>query len=130
MPRPDDIVPRGWPLSAPDEEGRLGYARGETALREAIWNIVATVPGERVMRPGFGGGLRQFVHRPNNETTRGLIGAAVREALTRLEPRVTVEKIEVRTREGAPSALDVVVRYAERASGERASVALAVDLSG
>jgi len=130
MARPDDIVPRGWPLSGPDAEGRLGYARGEIALREAIWNVVATAPGERVMRPEFGGGLREFVHRPNNETTRALIAAAVRGAIERFEPRVLVEAVEVRARAGAPSAVEVVVRYAERASGERASTALAVDLSG
>ena len=130
MARPDDLLPRGWPLAGPDADGRLGYALGDSALREAIWNVVATAPGERVMRPEFGGGLREFVHRPNNETTRGLIASAVRDALARFEPRVVIEKVEVRARRDAPSAVDVLVRYADRASGERASTALSVDLAG
>ena len=47
----------GWPLDAPDPTGRLAYAADAQCLREALWNVLMTNPGERLMRPDFGAGL-------------------------------------------------------------------------
>ena len=126
-----DWLGRGWafPVRIDTASGGIALSQYEDDIREAIKIILDCAPGERVMRPEFGGGLRGFVHRPNNETTRGLIASAVRDALARFEPRVVIEKVEVRARRDAPSAVDVLVRYADRASGERASTALSVDLA-
>ena len=36
------------------------------AIRQSIWLILATAPGERVQRPDFGCGLMQLVFAPNS----------------------------------------------------------------
>lgn len=79
----------GFPLGGP-EDGRFGFSIGDTALRESIWNILMTRPGERLMRPEFGAGLGQFVHQPNSQTTRALMVDTIRTAITRWEPRIVL----------------------------------------
>ena len=84
-----------WPLGAPSA-GHMDYAQGHESIREVLWNLLATRPGERLMRPGFGIGLHNFVHQPNNETTRRLMADAIRKGVTRWEPRIQVEDVQVR----------------------------------
>ena len=59
-------------------DGRLAWSVGEQNVRESIRLILLTQPGERLMREGFGCGLRQFLFEPNTVATRQLI----RERLT------------------------------------------------
>jgi len=84
-----------WPLSGIDEEGNLAYSQREQSVREVILNILLTRPGERLMRPEFGAGLLNFIHQPNNETTRNLIAGVIRKAINQWEPRVEVEEVQV-----------------------------------
>jgi phage baseplate assembly protein W len=53
----------------------------EEDIREAIWIIVATSKGQRVMRPDFGCGIHDFVFETMNSTTISLVEQSVRDAL-------------------------------------------------
>src|SRR5262245_21148257 len=94
MPTPI-LSMQSWPLGGVDELGRLAWSTDERSVREVILNILLTRPGERVQRPEFGAGLLNFVHQPNNETTRNLIGGVVRKSVQQWEPRIVVEEVEV-----------------------------------
>jgi phage baseplate assembly protein W len=100
-----------WPLGGVDETGRLQYARDDKSIREVLLNILLTRPGERIMRPEFGAGLMDFIHQPNNETTRNLIADVVQRAITRWEPRVEVEDVEVATDEINIAEVHIRIRY-------------------
>ena len=50
--------------------------------------VLATAPGERVMRPEFGCRIWDLLFEPINANTLGLMAQAVREALAQWEPRV------------------------------------------
>lgn len=86
----------GWryPL-APITEGRLDYAAGPDKVAQSIWIILDTEPGERVMRPTFGCGLRRYLMTPNTTATRALIKHDVDVALANFEPRITVTDLQV-----------------------------------
>lgn len=84
-----------WPLDALDPRGQIDYARDDRSVREVMLNILLTRPGERVMRPQFGAGLLDFVHLPNNETTRQLLARTARKALEQCEPRVVIDEVVV-----------------------------------
>jgi hypothetical protein len=46
----------GWPLDVPHSGGSLDYSADSQCLREALWNVLMTNPGERaplVDIPGF-----------------------------------------------------------------------------
>lgn len=111
-------------------DGRLAWAEGNESLRECMLNILLTRPGERLMRPEFGAGLRNFVHYPNNETTRALIADAARRALERWEPRVQIEDVRVLADPERPSHAHLSIHYRIRQDGARARLDFSLNLGG
>jgi phage baseplate assembly protein W len=86
----------GWafpPCAASD--GSTLVAAYEKDVYEAIWIILSTNWGERVMRPTFGAGLKSFVFGPINQTTMQQIQTRVQQSLVMWEPRITVEQVNV-----------------------------------
>jgi phage baseplate assembly protein W len=93
-----DILGTGWTFPVtPGPDGRLAFAGGEEKIRQSIWLILSTSPGERQMRPEFGCPIHDLVFQPNTAALRGLVQQQVREALTRWEPRVDVLDVRVET---------------------------------
>lgn len=82
----------GWafPVRLDENQHMLMTASGEAAIRQSIWMILGTAPGERVMRPDFGCGIHDFVFDVHDAGTTHAICGAVQEALTRWEPRIDV----------------------------------------
>jgi len=76
--------------------GRLPVVEGPEKVRQAIYTILDTDPGERVMRPDFGCGLRRWLMQPNNPATRSGIQRDIEAALARWEPRIRVQDLHVR----------------------------------
>ena len=102
---------RGWNYPvAPVEAGRLEYAAGADKVAQLIWIILDTEPGERVMRPSFGCGLRRHLMAPNTTATRALIKHEVQIALANFEPRITVTDLQV-TPGDDPSLVLVRIAY-------------------
>jgi phage baseplate assembly protein W len=87
---------RGWSFPiAPDPLGILAYAEGPTKVAQSIRIILDTEPGERVMRPSFGCGLRRYLMKPNTVATRALLQREVEVALATWEPRIEVRSVNV-----------------------------------
>jgi phage baseplate assembly protein W len=87
---------RGWTYPiAPSRAGALEYTAGPDKVAQSIWILLDTSPGERVMRPTFGCGLRRYLMAPNTSATRALISHDVQVALANFEPRITVTDLQV-----------------------------------
>jgi hypothetical protein len=87
---------QGWSFPVrPGPSGALDLAAGADKVREAIRIILDTEPGERIMRPTFGCGLRRYLMQPNTVATRALIQRDVERALTAWEPRIRLEAVTV-----------------------------------
>ena len=88
-----------------------------TWIRGLIEQVLFTAPGERVMRPDFGSGLRELVFAPDSPelaaTTRFLVQGALQQWLADL---ITVEAVEV---EAVEARLSVTVQYLIRRSDTR-----------
>lgn len=78
-----------------DGSGRLTTRSGMARVRQSIETILATEPGERVMMPDFGCGLRRFLMAPNTLAVRTSIQAEVSQALTLWEPRIRLTSVQV-----------------------------------
>jgi uncharacterized protein len=92
-----DFLGRGWksPI-APDPRRRsLSYEQGPEKVRQSIFLILETDPGERLMRPTFGCGLRRYLMKPNTTATRALIQRDVQAALAQWEPRIRLDEVRV-----------------------------------
>ena len=89
----------GAPGSSPAASGAGGgtvrLVSGMALVRQSIEIILDTEPGERVMEPLFGCGLRRYLMAPNNAATRTAIRNDVVEALTLWEPRIRVTEVSV-----------------------------------
>jgi phage baseplate assembly protein W len=109
-----------WPLRP--EDGRLPRAEGLARIQQALRMILETAPGERLMRPDFGCDLRRFLQQPNSGATRVQIESAVREALGRWEPRITLIDVVVEPDAQTPSAVWVLVDYRLKLDGQRDSL--------
>jgi phage baseplate assembly protein W len=107
---------RGWPFPLAPRDGDLAYEEGAEKVRQAMWIVLDTEPGERVMRPTFGCGLRRFLMKPNSAATRALIAQDVARALAAWEPRVAVQ--EVRADPGDdPAMVLILVAYTHLRDG-------------
>jgi phage baseplate assembly protein W len=108
----------GWAFPvrpAADGSGEVALAVYEEDIRQAIRLILETNPGERVMRPDFGAGLRALVFEPINTTTLGLVRYRVEQALVVWEPRIEVMEVTVTASPDQRSRLDIDIRYRVRA---------------
>jgi phage baseplate assembly protein W len=87
---------RGWrfPVQVDTTASGLTYAEGPEKVREAIWIVLDTEPGERIMRPTFGCGLRRYLGEPNTVAVRALIRHDVESALAAWEPRIQVTAVD------------------------------------
>ncbi|QID17610.1 GPW/gp25 family protein [Nitrogeniibacter mangrovi] len=100
-----------------DGRGRTREADEATWIRGLIEQVLFTAPGERVMRPEFGSGLRELVFAPNSPelaaTTQFLVQSALQQWLADL---ITVEAVQV---EAVEARLSVAVTYRIRRSDTR-----------
>ena len=103
---------RGWrfPVQVDAERRKLLYVDGPEKVRESIWIILDTEPGERIMRPTFGCGLRRYLGEPNTVAVRALIRHDVEGALATWEPRIQVSSVDV-TPGDDPSLVEIAIAY-------------------
>jgi uncharacterized protein len=112
-----EFLGRGFALPfLPDADGRLRLVGGDDRIRQSIWIILSTAPGERLMRPGFGCGIHDLVFEPNSAALRGMVAARVREALVRWEPRIDVLDLTVTTDDTERNHLFIGVDYRVRSN--------------
>ena len=103
---------KGWPFPIqPDIDDRsIHYLEGAEKVRQSIWMILQTEPGERIMRPDFGCGLRHYLMKPNNTATWSGMKRDIERALSSWEPRIKVEEVTVKGGDD-PSVALVAIRY-------------------
>lgn len=88
------MVPAAEP-GDPPERTHLRLIGGMELVRQAVTTILDTEPGERVMAPTFGCGLRRHLSAPNTVATRTAMRQEVSEALAQWEPRIRVTDVTV-----------------------------------
>jgi phage baseplate assembly protein W len=114
------FVGRGffWPMEV-DHTGSIRLTDGAADIDAAMAVVLATAPGERVMRPDFGCRIWDLLFEPVTANLLGLMAQAVRDALTQWEPRVIVESVDtVPDREDA-AVVSIRVGYRIKATNDR-----------
>jgi phage baseplate assembly protein W len=113
-----------------DARGGIADARGGDAIRQSVLTILATHPGERLMRPTFGCPLRSLVFEPNNGATASLARFYVQDALTRWEPRIAIDDITVFNQDTADGpSLQIELSYHLLAGGHAQALAFQLPLA-
>ncbi len=112
--------------------GGIEMVEGRLSVRQAILMLLATRPGERVMRPHYGCNLHRLVFSPNDDTTAGMAIHYVRQALESWEPRIHILDLDA-TRsndEGLSGLLEISLEYQVRATLQTERLSYAFDLTG
>lgn len=115
-----EFLGTGWkfPIRV-NARGGLSFSRAEQDIEEAVWIILATAKGERVMEPNFGCGIHDYVFAPNDPATRGAIAYEVQKALTEYEPRIEADVPRVESSPEAANRLLIRVDYRVRSNNEK-----------
>ena len=118
-----DFLGSGWafPVGV-DARGRIALARGERDIEEAMYMILLTPKGQRVMRPEFGCRIHDLIFAPNDATTVGLATYYVEEALGMWEPRVTVGSVQVEQDPADQARMWIEIQYQIKATADSRSL--------
>lgn len=65
------------------------------AIRNSLYNIFTTIPGQKILNPLFGLNLMKYVFEPCTKDTAEIIAEEIYYGITTFEPRVEVKKIKV-----------------------------------
>ncbi|MEQ8437412.1 MAG: GPW/gp25 family protein [Ilumatobacter fluminis] len=120
MSDPADFVGRGiaWPLGV-DQTGSIATSAGVDGIASALRMILSTAPGERTMRPEFGCRIWNLLFEPINANTMGLMADAVREAVSRWEPRIELDDVRVEPDQSAEGKVTIFLDYHTKTTNDR-----------
>jgi phage baseplate assembly protein W len=108
------LIGTGWafPLGV-NSGGGIKMLSGPADIEAAIRLILATRPGDRLMRPEFGCQIWELVFAPLDANTVALARKYIKDALFRWEPRVDVNGVVIRTYPD-DGAMTIEVKYSIR----------------
>lgn len=78
-----------------NQKGDISVVTDKQAIRQSLFNIIHTIPGQRIMEPNFGGDVKSLLFEPLDEETANLIGERIQGSIEDYEPRITLIRIDV-----------------------------------
>lgn len=107
-----EYLGKGWRFPvAINLTGGVSSSAYEENVRESIFIILGTAPGERIKRPEFGCEIHELMFAPNNSVTAALARHYVEEALIKWEPRIEVLEVFTHSSPDEPNRLNVRIHY-------------------
>lgn len=94
----------------------------EADIHESLRIILSTVPGERIMQPTFGCGIKAYVFDEISESVLTEIRDAIERAILFFEPRITVEQIVIDSSAAMEGRIDVLIDYTVRGTNTRSNM--------
>jgi phage baseplate assembly protein W len=107
-----DFLGKGlrFPVSVNLNGGVSSSALDEN-VRQSIFIILGTAPGERIMRPDFGCRIHDLMFAPNNDITAARAEVYCEEAIYKYEPRVEKISCIANANPDQPNRLDIRIEY-------------------
>ena len=91
----------------------------EENVRQSIFIILGTAPGERIYRPDFGCRIHDLMFEPNNAITAAAAEVYCEEAIYKYEPRIEHVECRARPNPDEPNRLDVRLEYVIAGKNEK-----------
>ena len=121
---------RGLRFPLQTEAGKVATVEGDESIREAIYIILSTPLGERVMNLDFGCRIHELLFAPNNNSTSHLAVFYVKEALQKWEPRIEVNEVKAGFDPVHTNLLQIDIHYTIRSRNTRANLVYPFYLQG
>src|ERR1051325_5236916 len=107
-----DFLGRGlrFPVSV-NLNGGVSTSQLEENVRQSIFIILGTAPGERINRPQFGCQIHDLMFAPNNDLTAARAEIYCEEAIYKFEPRIDKVTCKASPNSVEPNRLDIRIEY-------------------
>lgn len=112
MSQDNSFLGTGW--SFPPEfsrRGKVSMVSAEEDIKQSLLILLSTSPGERVMQPTFGCGLKHHVYENIDESTVTILKDLITRAILFFEPRVKLEMILSDASAAYEGRLDFTIMY-------------------
>lgn len=110
--------------------GQVELVAAEADIRDSLLILLSTVPGERIMHPTFGCGLKTLVFENMSEGLATRIKALVARAVLLFEARVELEQVVVDAGQFHDGLLKIELIYRVRSSNHRNNLVFPFYLKG
>jgi uncharacterized protein len=116
-----DFLGRGWsfPPRFDPRTKEVVIVVDEQDITESLHILLATQPGERVMVPNYGCGLRRMVFEEASEQTVTEIKEMIRKAILFYEPRISVNSMDAQLADAMSGKLEILIDYTIRTTNTR-----------
>jgi phage baseplate assembly protein W len=115
---------RGWsfPPRFNPVDRSVDMVADEEDIQESLRILFSTAPGERIMHPSYGCGLKRMVFEHINMTARTRIKDLIERAVLFFEPRITLERVEIDDSQLVDGKLLILLEYTVRTTNIRSNM--------
>lgn len=85
------------PLNNYKEQKDIVVDYDVAAIKNSIFNIFTTIPGQKILNPTFGLNLLYYLFTGITAENARMLGDTIIKGITKFEPRVTVDNINITT---------------------------------
>ena len=112
MSNDKDFLGKGlrFPVSI-NLNGGVSTSQLEENVRQSLFVILGTAPGERLNRPMFGCRIHDLMFAPNNSVTCARAEVYCEEAIYKFEPRIERVVSHAQPNPDEPNRLDIRIEY-------------------
>jgi phage baseplate assembly protein W len=82
------------PLAQDSADGYAMIKRLKTLVKQNLKMLILTNPGERIMEPDYGVGIRQFLFESFESDVYARIDSKIREQVAQYMPAVQIQKLQ------------------------------------
>ena len=126
-----DGIAVALPLGINDTDGAYILHKDLTSMAEQnLKMVILTNPGERIMKPDFGAGIRQFLFEPATSGTATLVRQRIQDQVNKYLPYIDLLSLNVYTSEVGEATLVVSLQYAIPAANIVSDVTIDVATAG
>lgn len=103
----------GWSFPPAFDRSEAGVAMvsAEADIRESLWILFTTIPGERVMLPDYGCRIHEHVFDGIGETLFTYLRTHIEHAVLYYEPRIVLEDVDIAVPDVLDGALNITLVY-------------------
>ena len=107
-----DFLGKGlrFPVSV-NLNGGVSSSQLEENVRQSIFIVLGTAPGERLSRPDFGCQIHDLMFAPNNDMTAAKAEVFCEEAIYKFEPRISKVACKAAVNVDEQNRLDIRIEY-------------------
>ncbi|ELR71198.1 GPW/gp25 family protein [Fulvivirga imtechensis AK7] len=124
MDHENSFLGRGWafPPAFDTKSKRSMMVEEEEDIRQSLFIIISTIPGERIMNPKFGCDLTSSVFDNVDSLAVNRMKDLIRTAVLNYEPRITLHDVVVDTRDSFDGIVRITLDYTIRKINVRTNI--------